>query len=574
MKVTINHGLLPTEYVKLRTSLRNQGVRPRFIRPVFISELRSFVFYPRQIDITGRMVKKVQIGRSESHLAPAFQSLEEFAQYAEKDLFPGAGNLVRAGVLLLMEGKAPSQLPQVQLAEILAVKNNLPKDKELVYLQQEGLYVLTQPLHGRMAVGKSSLMPFPEKNGGYLTAFNRAQDLLDFLNPQSEQPRVDPDVTQRFLVLGDERMRAIRSEPLPKTSVVAGQHTNLVSGITACGFSDPGKERTNNEDAFVIAEDLGLYMVADGMGGHGAGEVASEIAVRIIHGAHKHGLSLLEAISLAQAEIVRAAQENPIQRDMGTTVVVAKVEGDLASFAWVGDSRIYLNGALLSQDHSFSVEALELLLGTEPRKEESSTLAKLREKSSGKLTWPLEGEILTLFERVLAEEPFLSRKNIVSRALSQQGGNPSTLDHIPLRDGDWILLCSDGLTDELLERTPQIIETCRAKKMTIQETARELRRAALEGTAKDNITIVLYEHRSDPKKTRLMPLALVELQAEDPRKLIKVLNEIISGTKPVPQSSIPDVISRLNAIMNASRESNPEVYAKALKAMTALAAKL
>src|SRR5580704_16102014 len=115
----------------------------------------------------------------------------------------------------------------------------------------------------------------------------------------------------------------------------------------AFGLSDPGCVRANNEDCYRIAADLGLYVLADGMGGAKAGERASELAVETVVGAFREAGSrdsqvLLKAVEAANNQVRELAKNDPKLEGMGTTLVAALDTGDELLIASVGDSRAYL----------------------------------------------------------------------------------------------------------------------------------------------------------------------------------------------------------------------------------------
>ena len=127
--------------------------------------------------------------------------------------------------------------------------------------------------------------------------------------------------------------------------------------------TDVGRIREHNEDSYCANEKLGLYVIADGMGGHASGEVASDIAVTVIEQQIEQGNSLLEAIELAHLAIVKGVKTGAGKAGMGTTVVAVLLQGDAYTLAWVGDSRAYLwhDGlSQLSKDHSL----VQMLLDT------------------------------------------------------------------------------------------------------------------------------------------------------------------------------------------------------------------
>ena len=124
--------------------------------------------------------------------------------------------------------------------------------------------------------------------------------------------------------------------------------------ISSVGLTNPGKVRTNNEDNFGVYDEYSLYIVADGMGGHNAGEVASEITVQTIHQYFKDNFKSLKskdsptdfmtkAIKLANKNVFTRSQKNPDEAGMGTTVTVIFIYENKAYIGWVGDSRVYIS---------------------------------------------------------------------------------------------------------------------------------------------------------------------------------------------------------------------------------------
>ncbi|MCA9697191.1 MAG: serine/threonine-protein phosphatase, partial [Myxococcales bacterium] len=147
--------------------------------------------------------------------------------------------------------------------------------------------------------------------------------------------------------------------------------------------TDVGRKRTHNEDNFLIDQQLRLFVVADGMGGHASGEVASAMAVHTIRGIVHHEADLFEdaasnqddptwhmqvcmlleyAVHVACEQIYRKGVQEPEKKGMGTTVVVLLIVGDRGYIAYVGDSRIYLlRGGIvyqLTEDHSLMNELI------------------------------------------------------------------------------------------------------------------------------------------------------------------------------------------------------------------------
>jgi protein phosphatase len=239
--------------------------------------------------------------------------------------------------------------------------------------------------------------------------------------------------------------------------------------------TDTGRVRALNEDVYVLREDRGLFIVCDGMGGAPAGEVASQLAADAIlerletgdeveESAHDAGgyLSwtnrLGEAVRRSNEVIYHHGQSDPRRAEMGTTVVGAWVNHHIASVAHVGDSRAYLwhdNGLqLLTCDHSLVEEQVR-----------AGVLNRAQSLES-------------------------SEQNVLLRVL---GGGPDVdvdLQEVPVVPGDYILLCSDGLT-RMVEDTAlaDAIGRLRAP----QRICDYLIDAANRNGGADNITIVVVE---------------------------------------------------------------------------------
>lgn len=243
--------------------------------------------------------------------------------------------------------------------------------------------------------------------------------------------------------------------------------------LTAHGLSDVGLKRSNNEDGYLVAEPLGLFIVADGMGGHAAGEVASSLAIETVRelleprltsagSAEELAPLLAEAMEGANRAVRTATEENPAWQGMGTTLTVLLLRAGQALLAHVGDSRLYRwRGQRLEQlsdDHSLVGDQLRRGL-ISPEEAQTSNLRNLLLQAVGS-TPELE---------------------VCQRQLAVEGG-------------DVYLLCSDGLTDLLddrqlaaiLEREPEPAAGCR-----------ELIARALAAGGKDNVTAVLIKVESD-----------------------------------------------------------------------------
>jgi serine/threonine protein phosphatase PrpC len=224
-------------------------------------------------------------------------------------------------------------------------------------------------------------------------------------------------------------------------------------------LSHVGLRRALNEDTYYGDSELGLWLVADGMGGHACGEVASALARETIVREIRDGKSLGQAIRVADEEIIRTSRRRNDSLPMGTTVVAARVQGNRFEVAWVGDSRAYLwrDGQLaqLSQDHSYVQELI----------------------AQGALT-----------SEQARSHP---HRNVVTQALGVTDPNQLNVETLTgeLRPGMQLLLCSDGLTEEVDDRG--IAAALRQDDCSAQELVDTLIAAALDGGGSDNVTAIL-----------------------------------------------------------------------------------
>lgn len=224
-------------------------------------------------------------------------------------------------------------------------------------------------------------------------------------------------------------------------------------------LSHVGLRRDLNEDTYYGDSELGLWLVADGMGGHEYGEVASALARDAIVREVRAGASLANAIRRADEDILKASRRRDDALPMGTTVVAARVNGPRFEVAWVGDSRVYLwrDGKLaqLSQDHSY---VQELIAGGAITHEQART------------------------------HP---HRNVVTQALGVTDPRSLNVETMTgeLRPGMQLLLCSDGLTEDVDDG--RITQVLGMTDCSAQECVDTLVAAALDGGGTDNITVVL-----------------------------------------------------------------------------------
>ena len=251
--------------------------------------------------------------------------------------------------------------------------------------------------------------------------------------------------------------------------------------LNAFGLTDVGRKRKHNEDAYLLDAERGLFVVADGMGGHAAGEVASRLTVESIQefisgteddhdntwpfGYNNRysvdGNRLSTAVERANEKVMRAVVNRPELKGMGTTVVAALFDEKRATLVHVGDSRAYLlresELRRLTDDHSWVQEQV----------------------NAG----------------ILSEDEARSHplKNVVTRALG--GGMNVAVDliEIPVGGGDRFLLCSDGLTGMVSDEE---ITSALSSLRSLEEIVRGLIDLANERGGVDNITAIVVEVKS------------------------------------------------------------------------------
>jgi protein phosphatase len=223
-----------------------------------------------------------------------------------------------------------------------------------------------------------------------------------------------------------------------------------------------GLRREHNEDTYYADADIGLWLVADGMGGHAHGEVASALARDGVVREVTSGSGLAQAVQSAGTDISQVSRRRSEALPMGTTIVALRVSGSEYEACWVGDSRIYLwDGALkqISQDHSYVQELIRM----------------------GAIT-----------QEQARTHP---HRNVVTQALGVT--DPQTLRVDTLRGtlapGMQLLLCSDGLTEEVNDK--QISAILAREDLSAQECVDHLILAALDDGGSDNITAVLIRVR-------------------------------------------------------------------------------
>jgi PPM family protein phosphatase len=229
----------------------------------------------------------------------------------------------------------------------------------------------------------------------------------------------------------------------------------------SAALSHPGRKRRHNEDSYVIEPPL--FVIADGMGGAKAGEVASGLAVSAVEAEQRDGGSgeqrVTALIEEANRRVYSRATEDRDVHGMGTTMTVALVEDNAVAFGHVGDSRAYLirDGQLdqLTDDHSLVAELVR----------------------GGKLT-PEEAE----------SHP---QRSVITRALGTEPDIDVDTFSVQPEPGDVFMLCSDGLTTMVDDQT--ILDAVEQHRSDLRQAAKALVNAANRGGGEDNITVIFFE---------------------------------------------------------------------------------
>lgn len=231
-----------------------------------------------------------------------------------------------------------------------------------------------------------------------------------------------------------------------------------------CAKTDTGLTRKTNEDRFFVDEKQGLFIVADGMGGHAAGEVASQIAVETVCQSLQEAdqgnpeKQLKQAIEQANRAVEQAANDNKAWRGMGTTLTILLLQQQQGYLAHIGDSRIYrLHNSQfeqLSDDHSLVGEQLRQGILT-PEQAETSSLGNILLQAIG----------------------ITPQLDICQKSIS-------------LTEGDRFLLCSDGLTN-MVSATE--IETMVKQSGSLPPLCTTLIEKAMAAGGKDNITAIVLQ---------------------------------------------------------------------------------
>ena len=247
---------------------------------------------------------------------------------------------------------------------------------------------------------------------------------------------------------------------------------NLKSALEIATATDSGMVRSHNEDSIAADQEVGLAVLADGMGGYNAGEVASGIAVELIRAETKKVLAgkkpeelngrsaeqlITDHATRANAAIYQASQSQPQYSGMGTTLVVALWHDNHVSVGHVGDSRLYrLRDGVLEQvtrDHSLLQEQID-----------SGMITKEQARHS-------------------------QNKNLVTRAVGIDPEVETEVHTYPVRPGDIFLLCSDGLNDMVTDEDIQL--TLASLQANLPLAAQQLVQRANDNGGRDNVSVIL-----------------------------------------------------------------------------------
>jgi len=267
-----------------------------------------------------------------------------------------------------------------------------------------------------------------------------------------------------------------------KANWVLGGYVALTDALQIVSITDPGRVRGHNEDCVESRPELGIVVLADGMGGYNAGEVASGMATSLIASGLSQAwtkdvlkkLDRAAAMSLSQSilqvqvgqantAIYQAAQKDPQCAGMGTTLVACLYYDNFLTVGHIGDSRLYRmrNDALeqITRDHSLLQEQID-----------SGLITKEDARSS-------------------------HNKNLVTRALGIDPDVEAEIHSYDVQEGDIFLLCSDGLNDMIEDDEIQM--TLIALRSNLDLTAQQLIQAANDAGGRDNVSVMLVKILKD-----------------------------------------------------------------------------
>lgn len=238
-------------------------------------------------------------------------------------------------------------------------------------------------------------------------------------------------------------------------------------------LSDIGMKRKQNQDSGTVRPDLGLFVVADGMGGHQGGETASRVCVeQVVSHFEKFGNSsnseralTEEALLSANRAIYELSAKDPTLQGMGTTATILRIANQTATIVQVGDSRVYYFNEMglwqLTRDHSLVQEKLRAGLITR--------------------------------EQVRNDE----MKNVITRSVGYESNVHADTYQFPIEKNDGFLICSDGLSGPVDDALMfEILEETSTSGLCLEDAAKKLVESANSRGGDDNVTVVLVKVKS------------------------------------------------------------------------------
>ena len=289
----------------------------------------------------------------------------------------------------------------------------------------------------------------------------------------TEEPAAPADLPSE--PFDDEKTREEAWDAMAMSRMVRPMEPHMVFRVEHAVRTHTGLVRDHNEDDYVVDRELGVYLVADGMGGHAAGKVASAICVQTVErffmdhlgqsevgsgsGLSEFADDFAASLRYANRQIYEASLKDPSLEGMGTTAVGLRINGDKVAICHAGDSRCYLlrDGRFeqVTVDHSLSNFLLSMGRELEAR---------------------------------LAEA---TMSNVIMRALGLELDVVIDTQEFELRTGDRLMLCSDGLSDLVpLARLDRMVSDLNTDREVIAE---DLVKAALDAGGRDNITVLIVD---------------------------------------------------------------------------------
>ncbi len=229
--------------------------------------------------------------------------------------------------------------------------------------------------------------------------------------------------------------------------------------MEAFGYSMTGTKHSVNQDSFYIDESRGIFIVADGMGGHAAGDVASSNAINAI--SENIGeisvSSIKNALDIANIEVFEKSKTSPNLEGMGTTIAMCCLKENYATIANIGDSRVHIiknnEISFVTRDHSFVQQMID------------------------------DGQIKE------SEAKTHAMKNIITRALGVAETVIPDFDGVAVEAGDAIMICSDGVSNMLDDEV--IVHT--VLQGSAEDAAKMLCKSALDAGGKDDLTAIVIK---------------------------------------------------------------------------------